>query len=79
VDVVESSAILTHFVLQIPCRAIHSALIDRLNCGQFGAISSEICGFLAQRVRLASVALRGPRNALLSLGRVAQPFVQRKV
>lgn len=22
--------------------------IDRLNCGQFGAISSEICGFLSQ-------------------------------
>jgi len=70
VHVLESSAILPHsailtdFVLQIPCRAIYSALIDRLNCGQFGAISSEICGFLAHRFRPASVALRGPRNAL---------------
>jgi hypothetical protein len=25
--------------------------IDRLNCGQFGAISSEICGFLSQRCK----------------------------
>jgi hypothetical protein len=35
-------------VLQIPCRGVHAASIDGLNCGQFGANSSEICGFLAQ-------------------------------
>src|SRR6059058_901632 len=35
-------------VLQIPCRSGHTASIDRLNCGQIGANSSEICGFSAQ-------------------------------
>src|SRR5436309_4042773 len=35
-------------VWQIPCRSGHTASIDRLNCGQIGANSSEICGFLAQ-------------------------------
>ena len=37
-----------HFILQIPCRSVPAASIDGLNCGQFGANSSEICGFLAQ-------------------------------
>jgi hypothetical protein len=41
----ESSGILTHFVRQIPCRPATLDSIDGLNCGQIGAVSSEICGF----------------------------------
>jgi hypothetical protein len=52
-------------VLQIPCRGVNAASIDGLNCGQFGANSSEICGFLAQpssRIRDLRWTSRAPRS-----------------
>src|SRR5262245_55485101 len=49
--------------LQIPCRLAVPGPIDRLNCGQFGANSAEICGFLSQRFAVHAFATCR-RNAL---------------
>src|SRR5262244_3794430 len=59
----DSSRIPTHFVLHCFANPVPGT-IDRLNCGQFGAISSEICGFLSQRCKGPALATRR-RDAFL--------------
>jgi hypothetical protein len=46
------------FVLQNPCRPAGGGSIDRPKCGQFGANSSETCGFLPRRCKRHALATR---------------------
>src|SRR5262249_19619110 len=67
-------------VLQTPRRGVHAASIDGLNCGQFGANSSEICGFLAQpssrirNLRWTSRATRSQQGCATQLSGLALRF-----
>src|SRR5262249_16607859 len=82
VHVLESSAIVTHFVrivsanpvfLQIPCRPDNVAAIDGLNCGQFGAVFREISGFLARHFNCCACVIRkGGRSVGSSIGSPAE-------
>src|SRR5262249_8242568 len=56
-----SSGIPTYFVLQNPW-PVGGGSIDRLKCGQFGANSSETCGFLPQRFKRHALAKRRHRE-----------------
>jgi hypothetical protein len=47
-----------HFVLQIPCRPASARLDRPTNCGQIGANSSEIRGFLSQRRKVHALTPR---------------------